>query len=250
MHPRDLEPEIDDLLLRLVPELAQQWKGATPDEIDAIEAIAGRPLPRFYRWFLMRMGHDMGPLAYPLADYSVAAVLACHAERLVIPHPRFLMIGYSLDEVMPLHMFYDFEHPAREDARVTLRHALGGALHDQFSTFREMLAWGNMLSFGINSSPQRCKGMFIDREHRNVLARLEPVMTSLQFAVPIATGRHCGIFECSNACMITTSDPSDEPGIHVFRLGGPDQGRIRRILGEIATETSLEIEIDTWDPPI
>ncbi|PRP93717.1 hypothetical protein ENSA7_81450 [Enhygromyxa salina] len=44
MRPEDLEPELDELLLRIVPNLASQWRGAT-------EQIAGRPLPRFYRWF-------------------------------------------------------------------------------------------------------------------------------------------------------------------------------------------------------
>jgi hypothetical protein len=126
MHPHDLEPEVEDLLLRLVPELSQQWKGATPGEIDAVEAIAGRPLPRFYRWFLMRMGQDMGPIAYPVFDFAAPTVLACYSEELFPPHPRYLMIGYSLDEIMPLHLLYDFEHPARDDARVTKRHAQGG----------------------------------------------------------------------------------------------------------------------------
>jgi hypothetical protein len=37
--------------LRLVPQLSQQWRGATDDQIAEVEKIAGRPLPRFYRWF-------------------------------------------------------------------------------------------------------------------------------------------------------------------------------------------------------
>jgi hypothetical protein len=120
-----LEPELEDFLLRVGPELAQQWKGSGPEEIAQIERIAGRPLPPFYRWFLTRMGQSMGPLAYPTLDFSAQRVLTCYAEELVAPHPRFLLIGYDSDELMPLHFFYDLDLPARTDARVMRRHAEG-----------------------------------------------------------------------------------------------------------------------------
>ena len=58
MQPQELEPEAEEFFLRLVPDLANQWKGATEDEIARLETIARRPLPRFYRWFLMRMGNE------------------------------------------------------------------------------------------------------------------------------------------------------------------------------------------------
>ncbi len=250
MHPHDLEPEIEDLLLRLVPELSQQWQGATPEEIDAIETIAGRPLPPFYRWFLMRMGRKMGPVAYPHLDFAAPTVLACYREGLFPPHPRYLMIGQSIDEVMPLHVLYDFEHPARDDARITRRHAQGGGFHNQFATFREMIAYGEVSVRSVKTRAQRCEGVFIDRESRNVCALLEPVMRSLGFDLPVATGEHCGIYSRFDAAMIMLAPLDRDPWMQVFRLGASDQGRIRRILGEIATETSLEIEVDKWEPPI
>ncbi|MCX4242315.1 hypothetical protein [Paraliomyxa miuraensis] len=70
---------MEALLLRLVPDLERQWEGATQDEIDRIEAIAGRPLPPFYCWFLIRMGHSMGSIAYPRLDFSAPKVLSCYA---------------------------------------------------------------------------------------------------------------------------------------------------------------------------
>jgi len=57
------EASLEALLVRLLPGLAQQWQGAPGSEIDRIEAIAGRQLPPFYRWFLARMGRSMGPRA-------------------------------------------------------------------------------------------------------------------------------------------------------------------------------------------
>jgi len=46
---QEIEAVMEAFLLRVVPGLAEQWKGATPDEIARIEEIAGRPLPSFYR---------------------------------------------------------------------------------------------------------------------------------------------------------------------------------------------------------
>jgi hypothetical protein len=230
MQPLDLEPELEELLLRLVPGLEQRWQGATPDEIDRVEHIAGRPLPRFYRWFLTRMGHGMGSIDYPRLDFSAPRVLACYREKLFLPHPRFLMIGYETSEQMPLHVLYDFDHPARDDARVTKRYPMGGALYDQFDTFREMLAWGVVWDHGVEPRPQRCVGMFSD-SGGDVLSHLDPVMKSLGFEAPIPTGRCCSVYHRADASMITHSPAGDEPKHH-------------------ATQTSLELEIDRWEPEL
>jgi hypothetical protein len=56
MQSVTLEPEMESLLLRHVPKLDSQWEGASEDDIRAIEELAGQPLPRFYQWFLSRMG--------------------------------------------------------------------------------------------------------------------------------------------------------------------------------------------------
>jgi hypothetical protein len=73
---------------------------------------------------------------------------------------------------------------------------------------------------------------------------------SLGFEAPIPTGRHCSVYHRADAGMVTRASLDGEPKFHVFRLGASDQGRVRRILGEIAAETSLEIEIDEWAPPL
>lgn len=247
MHPQDLEPEMEELLARLVPDLANEWQGATPDEIDRIEQLAGRPLPRFYRWFLLRMGHSMGPIAYRSLDFSAPTVLSCYAEQVFVPHPRFFMIGYETDEMMPLHMLYDFNHPARDDARVAKRHSMGGDVHNGFDTFREKMAWGKVMMHSIETRAQRCVGSFRDRGG-DVLLHLDPVMKSLGFETPIPTGSHCSVYVRSDASMNSRASLGEAPQFHVFQIGAVDPGRIRRILGEIATETSLEVEIDEWDP--
>src|SRR5688572_28146806 len=107
-----LESEFESLLVRLMPEADRGWRGASEAEIDEVEALAGRPLPRFYRWFLARMGHDMGGLSYPTVDFTVERVLAGNSEEHFPRDPRYFMIGFVTDEVAPLHVLYDFAHPA------------------------------------------------------------------------------------------------------------------------------------------
>ncbi|MCX4242316.1 hypothetical protein [Paraliomyxa miuraensis] len=159
------------------------------------------------------------------------------------------MIGHESDEGMPLHVLYDFEYPARDDARVIKRHPLGGAAYGQFDTFREMIAWGKTNAWGVKAHPQRCVGMFKDTGG-NVCSHLDPVMESLGFEMPVATGPRCAIYLRADAAMITSASVDNEPKRHFFRLGGTGQGPLRRILGEIVTTTSLELEIDEWDPPL
>jgi hypothetical protein len=238
---------MEELLLRTVPGLAQEWKGATPDEVEQLERSAGRPLPPFYRWFLSRMGQSMGALAYPSYDLSAQGVLTCYGEELVQPHPRFLLIGYDSDEMLPLHLFYDLDLPARGDAAVARRHAMGGDLYYQFESLREMLAWSAFFRFRVGGLPQRCKGIFLG-EHP-ILSRLGPLMRSLEFTTPIATGTFCGLYERLDAAMHCNSTPREE-GILSFTLGGSNAGTLRRILGEIATESSLEVKVREWTPAL
>jgi hypothetical protein len=242
-----LESEMEDLLLRTVPGLAKQWQGTTPDAIEQIEQLAGRPLPPFYRWFLARMGQSMGALAYPTLDFSARRVLTCYAEELVQPHPRFLLIGYDSDEMLPLHLFYDFDLPTRGDAAVARRHAIGGDLHYRFETLREMLAWNAFFRFRVGGLPQQCEGTFLG-EHP-ILSHLGPLMSSLGFTTPIATGTFCGLYERLDAAMYCNSTPREE-GILSFTLGGSNAGTLRKILGEIATKSSLEVEVDEWTPAL
>jgi hypothetical protein len=238
---------MEELLLRLVPDLDEHWRGATEDEIERVQEIAGRPLPRFYRWFLLRMGHSMGPISYPSLDFSVAKVLASYTEDLFLPHRRFLMIAYESDDVMPLHLLYDLDHPVRDDALVTKRHANGGATYDRFETFREMLAWGKMLSRSIDTRAQHCRGTLYSISG-NVKDDLDPVMSSLGFTTPIPTGPYCCLYEAREAAMVASNTPRDGADLLSFKLGGPSAGRLRRILGEIATETSIEVKSREWEP--
>lgn len=250
MSTSEVGAEMEELLLRIVPGLAKQWQGATSGMIVQIEQLAGRPLPPFHHWFLSRMGKSMGALAYPTLDFSAQRILDCYAEKLVAPDPRFLLIGYESNEMMPLHVFYDFDVPARADALVTLRDAMGGALYDRFETLREMLAWGALLKFRVNKMPRRCEGI-LSSDDPDLLSSLAPLMSSLGFTEPIPTGPCCGLYERHDAVIVCKRTPREElTGIQTFSLGGRDAGVLRKILGSIATGSSIEVEVDEWTPAL
>lgn len=241
---------MEELLLRVVPGLAEQWQGAPPDTIARIERIAGRPLPPFYRWFLTRMGQSMGPLAYPTHDFSAQRVLSCYDRKLVVPHPRFLLIGHDSEKIMPLHVFYDFDATAREDALVTSREDLEGGLHDKFETLREMLAWGALFRFRFSKMPQKCEGTFCE-DHPDLLSLVDPVMSSLGFTKPISTGPFCGLYERPDAVMLCQGTPRQGfDNVRTFMFGGSNAGALRKMLGKLATETSLEVEVNEWTPAL
>jgi hypothetical protein len=237
---------MENLLLRTVPGLAEQWRGANPAMIEKIERIADRPLPAFYRWFLSRMGQSMGTLAYPTLDFSAERVLACYAQKLVKPDPRFLLIAHESDEMMPLHLFYDFKATARDDALVTSREASGGELTDGFETLREMLAWGAFSLFRIYRAPQSCKGS-LKGDGPDFLTGLDAVMSSLGFDQPIPTGPFCRVYERPDAAMICRGAPRTKLGHRrTFQLGGSSEGSLRKLLGEIAAARVLELTVKNW----
>lgn len=245
-----LEPELEALLLQIVPDLASSWGGVDDDEIDRVEQVAGRSLPACYRWFLGKFGRTMGPLSYRNLDFSTKAILRAYAEDRVERDPRYLLIAFSYDPAYPSHFFYDLDSPARDDALV-----LGGEYLDEddlvpsFETLRELLGWGALFTHGICKHPQRCAGMFTS-SGGDTLSQLEPVLHAHGFAAPIATGRHCGVFRGPTMDMISKSTPGKEPYLHAFDIGAADAMTIRSFLGQVASATSLELEILRWDPPL
>jgi hypothetical protein len=50
------------------------------------------------------------------------------------------------------------------------------------------------------------------------------------------------------ACLIAPEDPPQD--FIVFELGGAGEGTLRQLLGRIATESALSIEVRSWEPPL
>jgi hypothetical protein len=117
-------------------------------------------------------------------------------------------------------------------------------------TFRELIALSMLLLWRVTPAPQRCEGwLSVDDPH--VLPDLALVMESLGFTTPIQTGLCCGLFENGEMTLLSrTRDPSAPVGVEYFSMGGPDARTIRRILGKVATEAPVKVDIHLWTPPL
>ncbi|NMO15471.1 hypothetical protein HPC49_10830 [Pyxidicoccus fallax] len=152
--------------------------------------------------------------------------------------------------MMPLHLFYDFSAPARGDALVTKRDAQGGELYDMFETLREKLARGVLFSYRVSVMPQRCSGI-LEGDDPDFLSRLDPVMSGFGFTQPVTTGRICRLYERPDAVMLCNGAPRAGVGNRVaFTLGGGNAETLRRILGVVSTESSLNVLVRKWQPEL
>lgn len=243
-----LEPEMEAFLLRLVPGLADEWEGATDEEIRAIEVIAGQPLPRFYRWFLARMGRDAGPLEEPFAAFSARAVLSAYESGDAPAEADLLLLARIDDPFMPLEVYYDLSRRIREDALVVT--AQGGELSNAAETLREWMAWATLIKARVHAAPQRCRGWFSARSG-DLAEPLSRTLAELGFTRPIPSGRFCAVYERPDAALACKVEVEEEhSGLLIFNLGGADPGTLRRILGEIAASGEVEVEISAWTPPL
>lgn len=254
MNPQELEPEAEALLLDLYPSLANEWKGATDEQIDRIEIIAKRPLPRFYKWFLLRMGQSTGPIAWRGMVWSASAILRCYEEpsfKDSLSDPRFLLIGFETSQLEPLHAFYDFEHPSDGDCRLVYRYIddePNEVTRNASDSFRESFVGGEIRKVAINSRPVRCEGMISWKSGKS-MQRLGVTMASLGFSQPISvTGENYGMYLRGDAAMAVES-PLDSKGEYsFFDLGGAKEKDLREILGAIELELDAQTTVDSWNP--
>ncbi|MCY0991085.1 SMI1/KNR4 family protein [Nannocystis sp. ILAH1] len=242
------EPGLEALLLRLIPTLGAEWSGVQDFEREAIERLAGRPLPDFYHWFLARMGASMGAAEFGRIDFSAARVLRT-------PRPegldaRYFPIGYQ-DDPDEYYYCYDLESPVRGDAGIVMVDADGDVVTRMYETFREMISFGNFLQFRLPRTAQRCDGWLEVSGGKTVSTELAPVLTARGFSEPVATGPYVGIFDRDDAALVCkTRNPANPLGVEHFTLGGPSVAALRRILGEVTIRSSIEVKVHSWRPPV
>lgn len=240
------EAELESLFLRLAPNLQREWRGASTTEINAIEKIAGRPLPIFYRWFLERMGKQMGSLSYDLIDFSVEKILKVYKDENITPDGCNLLIGYNNDKAMPMHIFYNLDLPAREDCMVGQMELDDNCVRPKFETFREMLGWGKFTTRRVKKFPQVFSGV-VSVSQGLARPHVDAIMKDLGFVEVLTCGPFCGLYDRDNAAISYTGTPSLAPRMLVFRLGGADVDNLRDILGKLAT-TEIEVKVTDGQP--
>jgi len=248
-----LEPEFEAWLRRQYPDDEAEWEGATEENIARVEAIAGQPLPRFYRWFLSTLGGDPESLPEVPKVYracSVDIVLGAYERgELARVGPPFLFIGEIEDPMLTMSFFYDLSRPIRDDAMV-MTHYTGMGMSESSETLREWLAWASLLGTRVLKSPQHCSGR-LESPSGAVMAQIEPVLATLGFVEVVPHGPFCGAYEREDAALALKVEPEAESDdLLIFVLGGPDAKTLRRLLGTLSTEGEIEVKISKWKPPL
>jgi hypothetical protein len=240
------ETAFETLLLRLWPGIREECVGASPDEIQEIEEIAGQPLPSFYRWFLQKMGGDLGPFRFPRLDFRTATILSKYRTWHVSRDPRYLLIAWHSDTKMPNHLFYDLHAAVRGDALVIRGDADAAVLGNRSETLCEMFTHRTMLWYRVNMSECVCWGSF-KVEAGALVPLLRPTLDALGFTCPVPTGEFCGVYERQDAALVYSVPPDSQPTrFVVFHLGGASEGLLRQILGTMGLDAGVQVKIDRW----
>lgn len=198
------------------------------------------------------MGQDMGLLTHPRLDMRIETLLAIYrtgyqARR--APGATMMVVASDPDEIMPTYYFCDLSRPIRDDAFVCCSHPRGGHLQEVSETFRELLA---RLMFGrhmMNGRKQLCSGDFNHPSGR-LLDEIEPVLKDLGFETYHRTGPRCGLYAREDVALQCSIVPTKEPQPYMFFTFGGDEMSIRHVLGVIGTKTTVEINVERWDPPL
>ncbi|MCA9710070.1 MAG: SMI1/KNR4 family protein [Myxococcales bacterium] len=93
----------------LCPGFCAKIEGATPEQIEALQQEAERPLPEPHREFLRRMGVEPGPIFRLMAgmDTRVESLLGYYEQVGWRPPSRFTLIGR--DPELPVSTFLDHQ---------------------------------------------------------------------------------------------------------------------------------------------
>lgn len=111
----DIEDVIDEIAL-FNHMFLNRIRGATTEEIDALEVILGSPLPEVYRSFLSYMGNDMGGLEVFNADMTLTTVREYCEDALWFPPKQYTLIGEAWDD--PYDDLYLDSNDTLEEPRV------------------------------------------------------------------------------------------------------------------------------------
>jgi hypothetical protein len=85
--------DILELICKHDPEYPRKIYGATETEIERLEQLSRRTLPKNYKEFLKHMGRDMGDLVIPRSDFNISTVLKTYEDDEYSPPENYLFIG-------------------------------------------------------------------------------------------------------------------------------------------------------------
>jgi hypothetical protein len=248
VDPSDLEPELEALLLRWVPDMSSRWRSASEQDIEAIERIAGGELPRCYRWLLLRLGHGWSTIGFRTLDFSARTIVQGHARGVFALREGMMCIASDTAKEQPQLRYYDLAHPVKDDAPVYV----AGPEDDfepEYETLRELIASAVFDNHRLRPMPFRCEGLIVAEDQGDALEVLAPLLEELGFRKPVPCGPLCLLYDDGTLAFSSYRSPAwPTPYVVPFNLGGPSLGMLRKLLGMISTSTSLVTKNLTWKP--
>ncbi len=251
VDPSELEPELEALLSRCVPDMSSRWRSASEQDIAAIEAIAGGELPRCYRWLLLRLGHGFEEIGFGTLDFSARCVVEGHSRGIFPHHEGMMCIADDSAEDQPQLRYYDLAHPVRDDAPVFMTEPEVDELLPEFETLRELIASAVFDNYRRRPMPFRVEGILGTESGGNVLDELVPLFEELGFRAPVPCGPLCSLYDNGTFAFSSYRNPARPwRDVMSFNLGGPSEGELRKLLGIVSTSTHLEVSRLTWQPSL
>lgn len=249
VDPSELEPELEALLLKWVPDMAKRWRSASETDIEAIEQIADGELPRCYDWLLQRLGDGWDDIGFGTLDFSARTIIQGHARSLFPPHEGMMCIAGDTAEWQPQLRYYDLAHPAKDDAPVFVAGPDELDFESEYETLRELIASAVFNNHRLRPMPVRCEGIIGAEDDADVLEALAPVLEDLGFRAPVPCGPLCVMYDDETLALSSYRSPEwARANVVPFKLGGPSQGELRKLLGIITTSTDLVTRKLDWNP--
>jgi hypothetical protein len=249
VDPSPLEPELEALLTRWVPDMGSRWRSASERDIAAIERIAGGELPRCYRWLLLRLGEGWDDIGFGTLDFSARTIVEGHARGAFPHHEGMMCIANDTAEWQPQLRYYDLAHPAKEDAPVYMAGPEETDFAPEFQTLRELIASATFNNHRLRPMPFRCEGVLVAEDEGDALEALAPLFEELGFQVPVPCGPLCVLYDDGKLAFSSYRSPArPTPYVLPFDLGGPSPEALRKLLGMVSTSTNLAIQRLEWMP--
>lgn len=226
-----------------VPDFAQQIKGCTSTELEQMEAIArevsGRPLPRFYLWFLETMGAQMGRLKPPRSqiDYSAQAILTAYQSGRVRRVSGYFLVGVIDGPLEEFHLHLNLLRQTENDAPVVKMSGRMGP-HDPEDELYDSL----QENFAHRLFKYECVrqfhcvregGIYADPEAEppRTAADMNSAFLKMGFERMPITGMRCPMYYRRDAAVCLWTPPTNDPDEgYALTIGAVDERTAARTL--------------------
>lgn len=241
VDPSMLEPELELLLSRWVPDMKSLWQSASVTDIAALEKIAGTELPRCYRWMLQRLGNGLSDISYDGIDFSARRIVEGYTRNEFRNYNGMICIAHDTNMECAQERYYDVTNPTEGDASVYTIGPEKDEITLEFESLRCLIAFSVFNNYRVQPMAQHCEGVFRTK-NSNVFEELFPVISDLGFLSPIPKNPHVHLFDNGTIAFYSYRSPERYRMNSIpFTLGGPSTAALRSFLGIVLHSTSIEL---------